>query len=409
MTRLLLSGLLSLFFVAGPAPRNASGATSPYVQKETYKQYITDYYPEQLTSPEKKKRKNFAQFGYGLSFFPFPLFPITGFIDPHNFGEHSYGQPGVKEKNGVLYTCRGGFIDFSHMRVALDWTVYVTFRAICEGREMDLPSHDGTLKLRLKNVENLSLDDLTSMSQKIAFERLTWHELCSWYYHAPNYTFNERQSAFTPEDTYSNFLGTVIGKKVALRILRKREGLPYSQIASEEIQKQIDELQPVAEKKLSKQAYDIVDAYEQAKLPAEKRNKDVWWDSKVVFTDERYVFKRYMHLGPKLAPWLVPESAAVSCGGAKAYILNVPQKTTAGTSFYNYYTLTLIPDSLLFYEKKTGRELSRPFGAFTSNNMGKIMAQVTQEMQKELLTGFSRRNESNPERRYDKLKKVWFR
>lgn len=271
-----MSAFLSLFFLAGPGPVNVSAQKRPSAQKEAYRQFIADHYPEQLTSPEKKKRKNFAQFGYGLSFFPVPLFPITGFIDPHNFGEHSYGQPGVKEKNGVLYTCRGGFIDFSHMRVALDWTVYVTFRTLCEGGEMELPSHDGKLKLRLKNTERLSLDDLTSMSQKIAFERLTWHELCSWYYHAPNFTFNERQSAFTPEDTYSNFLGTVIGKKVALRILQKQEGLPYEQIATEEIEKQIALLQPVTDKKQSRQAYDIVDAYEQAHLPAAERNKDVW-------------------------------------------------------------------------------------------------------------------------------------
>ena len=111
-----------------------------YAQKQLYSQFINNNYPEQLTSPEKKKRKSFAQFGYGLSFFAFPLFPITDFIDPDNFGEHSFGKPDIKEKNGSLYTCKGGFMDFSHIRVAADWTVYLAFQLLNEQKEMDLPS-----------------------------------------------------------------------------------------------------------------------------------------------------------------------------------------------------------------------------------------------------------------------------
>lgn len=378
--------------------------------RELYRDYIKTYYPEQLETPEKKKRKSFAQFGYGLSYFAFPLFPITEFIDPDNFGEHSYGKPGIKEKNGSLYTCRGGFIDFSHLRVALDWTVYLTFKILSEETaDMDLPSRDGKLKLRLRNVQKIPLDDIVSIAQKVAFERLVWHELCSWYYHLPNYTFDERQSTFTPEDTYSNFLGTVVGRNVALRILLKREGLPFSQIASEEIRKELDKLLPVRDKKMTKAAYDIVDAAVQAKLPAGERNTDVWWDSRVVFRDGRYVFKRYINIGPQLQPWRVPQAFRVNCEGVKPLVLTVPQRSKSGASLYTYYTLTMSPDSALFYNKRNGERLHKPFPAFESKNMDRIVRQVEEEMRKELLSGFGKRNRVNPEGQYEDLKKMWFK
>ncbi len=41
--------------------------------------------------------------------------------------------------------------------------------------------------------------------------------------------------------------------------------------------------------------------------------------------------------------------------------------------------------------------------------MQKIIEQVSSEMQKELLTGFDKRNKINPEKHYKKLRKVWFR
>lgn len=395
---LICAGLLGL-------PCSAKQQIKP--QNETHKQYIQNHYAEQLTSPEKKKRLSFAQFGYGLSYFPFPLFPITGFIDPDNFGEHSYSKPSPKERNGSLYTCKGGFIDFSHLRAAIDWTAYISFKIICGNEDMDLPVSDGSMKLELKkNIQHLPLEDIVSIAQKIAYERLTWHEICSWYYHLPNYTFNEQQSTFTPEDTYSNFLGTVIGRNIVLRILQKQEGLSFEQIATEEIKLYITKLLPVDSKKQSMAAYDIVDATKQAKLPPAKRNKDVWWDSEVIFTDERYVFKRYMHIGPALTPWLVPRAESVGCN-AKPEVLYVPQKTKAGISLYEYYTLSISPDSLMFFDKKNN-QLHKPFGTFTSDNMQKIMDHLSVEMREGLLAGFNRRNKVNPEKKYDNLKRSWF-
>lgn len=388
---------------------HSRAATDTQSVKESNAEYIKAHFSEQLTDPEGKKRRNFSQFGYGLSFFTVPLFPITDFVEPNDYGEHSFGKPDIKERNGALYTCRGGFIDFSHMRAAADWAVFLTFKMITEPKGFDLPYEGGELRLDLKKVSTLPLDDIAAMAQKIAFERLEWHEIASWHYHQPNYTFDERQSCFTPEDTYSNCLGTRIGRNIALRILTKRENLTYSEIASDEIQKMIASLEPVKSKKETKEAYDIVDRAKQIELPAAERNKDVWWDSKVIFRDERYVFKRYINMGPVVGPWLVPHEEKLGClVNTKAQSWTVPSKTKAGVNFYKYYTFTIHPDSLLFYSKNGHKQLHPPFATFASRDMGRIRDFIAREMQKQLTPGFSRRDKRDPEKHYKHLKKVIF-
>ena len=347
-----------------------------------------------------------SQFGYNLSYFSIPLFPITGFIDPKNFGTHSYSQPHAGEHNGSLYTCRGGFIDFSHLRAALDWTVYLTFKILSDPSDFDLPPEAGMLKLQFKKTDQLTAKDIASLAQKIAFERLEWHEVASWHYHPPYHWRTDQQSAFTPEDTYSNFLGTEIGKKIALRILLQLDTKPFAEIATEEIKKEIDLLFPVSSKKESKLAYDIVDRYKQMKLPADVRNSDVWWDSHIVFRDQRYIFKRDIDLGPVIDPWLVPASAQTGCITAqRPEILMVPEKTEAGKSFYDYYVFTIIPDTEMFYGRKH-QLIHTPFPEFTTRHYNAITHIIAEEMEKIFLAGFDERDCCDPVYDFKNVKRV---
>jgi hypothetical protein len=391
--------------------RTCSGSTDSdlRVQRTAFTSRITEHFPEQLTYPQKSDRKCFCQFGYNLFLVNAPLFPITDIVDPGNFGIHSYSKPDAKERNGSMYTCKGGFIDFSHVRTAADWTVYLIFKIIVDEGGLDLPPEAGRLNLRFKNIEQLTLDDVAGMAQKITFERLTWHEVASWYYHRPNYVMSEQQSTFTPEDTYSNLAGTVIGKNIALRILREGDVRAYSEIATDEIQKFMADLAPVAGKKESMEAYDIVDRNKQIKLPVNERNTDVWWDSKVAFRDARYVFKRYVNIGPALSPWLVPEPNAIGCPGNKEKVLPIPQKASTGNSLYDYYEFKITPDSNLFYRKKSKKLLHRPFGAFITKDFGGIITQVKQEMEKRLLSDFDIRNSADPEPHFKRLRKIVFK
>jgi hypothetical protein len=369
-------------------------------------QHISHYYPDQLTNPQKKTRNTMSQFGYNLSYFSIPLFPITAFINPAAFGIHSYAQPARKENNGCIYTCRGGFVDFSHLRAAADWTVYLTFKLLTDAGDFELPPEAGTLKLSFRHTDELSTEETIALAQKIAFERLTWHEAASWYYHPPYHIRTDQQSAFTPEDTYSNFLGTVIGKKIALRILSGFETRPYAEIATEEIDKAIAALQPVAAKKDSKRAYDVVDRHEQLKLPAGKRNEDVWWDSNILFRDQRYIFKRDVDLGPAIDPWLVPLTTELGCPVEQSpEVYTVPSKTTSGVSFHEYYVFTITPDTAMFYGKKD-RLVHRPFSTFTTKNFASVVAIITSEMEAVLLAGFDERDCCDPVHDFRNVRRV---
>lgn len=372
--------------------------------------HITTHFAEQLTNPQKKNRKSLSQFGYDLSSIPVPIFPITSFINPNNFGPQSYGKPSRQEHNGVLYTCKGGFIDFSHLRCAADWTVYLTFKLITDTADFDLEPEAGILKLHFRQMDGLKLKDFVSVAQKIAFERLIWHEVASWHYHLPNYGVSEQQSTFTPEDLYSDFLGTVIGGNIALRILRNLDSFSYSRIATEEIAKMIASLHPLRTKKASALAYDIVDRWQQLKLPEDKRNKDVWWDSWIIFNDERYCFKRSIDIGPQLEPWLVPFSKKLKCvEHSEPELLQVPLRTQAGASLYNYYEFTISPDRDLFYGKVNGKELHTPFGPFTTQHFENALGVVYKEIEERLLPGFDKRNNEDPVPSFRDVKRVLFK
>lgn len=385
-------------------PKDVDAGTDPIRAIKAH--HIQQYYPEQLTNPQKKNRHSLAQFGYNLSYFKVQLFPIREFINPKNFGVHSYSQGSFGEKNGSLYTCRGGFIDFSHMRAAIDWTAYIAFTILSDTEHVNLPPEAGTLKLSFKNIDELNIQDIAELAKKIAFERLAWHEVASWHYHAPYHMRSDQQSTFTPEDSYSNLLGAEIGKRVVLRILNDMDTLPYSEIATEEIQKAIASLDPVENKKEGRIAYDIVDRHVQLKLPEDKRNNDVWWDSNILFRDQRYMFKRNTNIGPNLEPWLVPESSELTCDSDPLpCVLKVPVKTHNGKSFYDYYDFVIDPDTAMFYGRK-GEKVHTSFDAFSTCDLDQIVRLISFEMEKIFLAGFNTRDSCDPVQEYKNVRRV---
>jgi len=402
---------LILSFVLLCSYRTIAGHHKPDNKKVHDRARIISTYPEQITNPQKKNRKTFSQFGYNLYEFQVPILPVTKFIKLNKFGYQSYGKPDRStEKNGAIYTCRGGFIDMSHVRTAIDWTVYLCFKILSDTSDLDLPWEAGTLHLHFKNINSLTEDDIASMAQKIAFERLTWHEIASWHYHKPYHFLSEQGSTFTPEDTYSNFLGTVIGKSVALRMLKDTATLSYSAVATEEIQKMITSLKPLSKVKDSKRAYDMVDLNKQRKLPENERNHDVWYDSRIVFHDERYVFKRYMNIGPELPPWLVPESGQLGCpSNTRPDVLEVPQRTHTGKSFYSYYEFTITPDTNMFYDHKRNRQTHPPFGSFTTEHYADVMVHINTQMTIPLGANFDKRDSTDPTVNYTNVKKVFLK
>jgi hypothetical protein len=152
----------------------------------------------------------------------------TFFIGP-NLGDHGYCFR-LSEKDGIAYTCRGGHIDVIHVRIAADWTAYLTAVAY-----RHLMNHENGFSCKLAVDRSTSLASFTypdnwdrlpkieqmAIAKEVAlavgpyltFTMTTWHEMLTWYGFKCMGPFPEFPSAFSWEDSYSNLLGTIIGTK----------------------------------------------------------------------------------------------------------------------------------------------------------------------------------------------------
>ena len=156
------------------------------------------------------------------------------FPDPNHLGCHHYDNS-VGEKLGMVYTCRGGFIDVGHVREAADRTAYLsavtfrnlmldqttfTFRVIEPSRYwVKLSYPDDWNELPIEDREVIARDMSILLGQYFARTSLVWHEILTWYGFSSTGVFPENISAFSWEDMYSDLLGT----RLAVQALRDTE------------------------------------------------------------------------------------------------------------------------------------------------------------------------------------------
>ena len=150
----------------------------------------------------------------------------TRFLNPEHLGPHGYGFK-LLEKDGIVYICKAGHIDVTHLRIAADWTAYLTAKSFeC------LMKSDAGLSFKLnadhsrcfaqitypENWQDLSQQDKERIAREIsfklgqyfAFTATTWHEILTWFGYKCLGIFPEFPSAFSWEDSFSNLLGTHI-------------------------------------------------------------------------------------------------------------------------------------------------------------------------------------------------------
>jgi hypothetical protein len=132
--------------------------------------------------------------------------------------------PSHEEKLGMLYTCKGGFIDLGHVREAADRTEYAsqlvyktllrsrtsgTYRIIEPARyHLTISYPDQWRNMSWQQRKKIARDISISYGQYLAHTSLIWHETLTWYGFASSGVFSENISAFSWEDTYSDVLGT---------------------------------------------------------------------------------------------------------------------------------------------------------------------------------------------------------
>jgi len=167
---------------------------------------------------------------------PTNTFAIT-FLNPENLGPHSYGHLlAMFEGDGIVYTCRGGSIDITHLRWNADYTRYIinrtrkTLLKKGKGFSFNMAFEPSTHQVRFtypQNWDDLSEEDREKIADEVAFAvgpyvaygATMWHEILTWF--GTHYMLVEPEfnSAFSWEDSYSNVLGT----HIAVKAMRDKE------------------------------------------------------------------------------------------------------------------------------------------------------------------------------------------
>ncbi|MBN1816771.1 MAG: DUF4056 domain-containing protein [Sedimentisphaerales bacterium] len=144
------------------------------------------------------------------------------FPEPGDFGKHSRINP-LSEKNGMVYTCKAGFVDLAHLREAADRTVYIatltehallknkpafSFRCAEPSRyHVALTYPASWSELSSVPKKELASDLAICLGQYLSHTTTVWHEIITWFGFASSGLFSEHLSAFSWEDTYSDLLG----------------------------------------------------------------------------------------------------------------------------------------------------------------------------------------------------------
>jgi len=150
----------------------------------------------------------------------------TAFLKPGHLGSHGYRFK-LSERNGIVYTCKAGHIDVTHVRISADWTLYLAVRSFAclmkneDGFSFELEADRSRNLVEIyyppdwkdlsqKDKEQIACDISIRLGQYLAFTATTWHEILTWFGYKCVGFFPEFPSAFSWEDSFSNLLGTYV-------------------------------------------------------------------------------------------------------------------------------------------------------------------------------------------------------
>jgi hypothetical protein len=322
--RLVLAALLVLTAGCAQPPRWASHETPSASDAavllesksgESARRMMEEDAPE---IPIRKRLRPCCAFGTGLKVrvgaVPVPGFRIGNIIETDAVGPHIYdsgaltrssqmGTSGFRhaEGNGLIYTCRGGFIDTAHVRDYVDWTTYLATklaRHLSTGTTIEFPDEGGQRRIVSKPVDRIAIDRhglariARPLAQWIAFQLSIWHEIATWFGWSWTKTFPETASSFSPEDLYSNALGVKIFGALVTRSSIRTEHL-YNSTVSSWFEAVLEHLVPVP-KQVGIEAMRSLDKH--------------WWDSSRRLPDKELTQRRHLDIDDRVTPWLIPDA-----------------------------------------------------------------------------------------------------
>lgn len=170
---------------------------------------------------------------------PYPgAFTFFEPVNPNDLGDHAYASPsGRPEKDrGMVYTCRGGFIDIAHARKTIDLCKYAAVRfelaLLNDWTAFKIKSREPSLyvvRLRYPDFwkslpaaekQRVARELSIRLGQRMAMLMVTWHEVLTWHGYKASGILSEQQSAFTYDDTGTHAFGVLVGGR-ALRDSRE--------------------------------------------------------------------------------------------------------------------------------------------------------------------------------------------
>ena len=252
-----------------------------------------------------------TELGARVGYLPIAGLKIENIVDLHDLGTHQYNNGLVSlqnepsnafissEKNGLIYTCRGAFIDTAHVRDHADWMVYLVGRIrpmVDGGGIIVLPSEGGDRYLYVGSIrpdliEQLGREEIAiRLAQWATIHLAIWHETATWYGWSSWGMFPETASAFSPEDIYSDLVGVLLASELIREDLADNEAQYNAamNVAFPEVLRRLGGA-PV---NVTRAAIFSVDGR--------------WWDSHRLLPDKEVVIRRSFDIGPELAPWKPP-------------------------------------------------------------------------------------------------------
>lgn len=260
-------------------------------------------------------------FGTDLKISIIPGLKKTDLTSMDQMGSHHY-LGNHTEKNGILYTRRGGFIDFGHLRDLVDWTAYIYNLAKKSQQTGEIFLHLGfesgekALVIKVPPTENE--EDLVNLAGRIAYDLSIWHEITSWFGGSAVPFLSEKFSSFSVEDTFSNLLGTKIA---AAAILSE---LPYDQAVTEAIRQTMIDLEAVSSVEESYQAMESV--------------REIWWTREIPLPRNGVMLQRQLGAYSTMSPLLVPGWESIN---KIPFQLTLPETTQDGIPLSEFYTISV--------------------------------------------------------------------
>lgn len=265
---------------------------------------------ENLTPPESLRPC--CAFGYDLHVraigVPIPVYQIGNVLTVSTLGEHHYNDSAFgavknivglsKEKSGLIYTHRGGFIDIAHVRDTADNTLYLfshIYSRLGQDRRIFFSEELGLRRIQLHAfTPPAAMADRYTLAAwlagHLAFQMAQWHEVAQWYGFQSVPGFSEEISAFSPEDLYSNLLGARLAINV---ILQGHAGSTeaYNHAMDKALHSALIQLGAVSKEETEREFRDL---------------DGDWWNSKRRVPDKFLVLNRNYDLSENRLPTEVP-------------------------------------------------------------------------------------------------------